>query len=299
MSRLSVAVFLLFAVSLRGTALSALAAEGNTPSNKQESFVNVEGGTLYYQECGSGPFAVILIHDGIADSAVWDEAWPEFCRHFHTVRYDRRGYGKSPAAKTWYYETDDLVALLHQLKIRGTVLVGSSHGGGLSIDFALAHPELVKQLVLVGAVVSGLPYSDYFLNRGIQNSKAFKEEGTQAGLESWSKDRYLLNPAHIDAQKRLLAILKASPQDLTHNDFPRPTQPALSRLHEIRVPTLILTGDSDIPDVHAHAGAIEAGIPDSRLVVVPEVGHLMYLEKPDEFNKIVIPFIESQVPGTP
>jgi len=70
-------------------------------------------------------------------------------------------------------------------------------------------------------------------------------------------------------------------------------------LHEIRVPTLILTGDADIPDVHAHAGAIEAGIPDSRLVVVPEVGHLMYLEKPDEFNKIVIPFIESQVPGTP
>jgi pimeloyl-ACP methyl ester carboxylesterase len=86
---------------------------------------------------------------------------------------------------------------------------------------------------------------------------------------------------------------------MTHNDFPRPTQPALPRLHEIRMPTLILVGDADIPDVHAHAGAIEAGIPDSRLVVVPEVGHLMYLEKPDEFNKIVISFIESQVLGTP
>jgi 3-oxoadipate enol-lactonase len=86
MSRLSIALFLLFAVSLRGTALSARAAEGNTTSDKQESFVNVEGGTLFYQECGSGPFAVILIHDGIADSAVWDEVWPEFCKHFHTVR---------------------------------------------------------------------------------------------------------------------------------------------------------------------------------------------------------------------
>jgi pimeloyl-ACP methyl ester carboxylesterase len=67
----------------------------------------------------------------------------------------------------------------------------------------------------------------------------------------------------------------------------------LPRLHEIRVPTLILTGDADIADVQVHARAIEAGILGSRLIVVPEAGHLMYLEKPDEFNHLVILFIES------
>src|SRR5437016_11413759 len=80
---------------------------------------------------------------------------------------------------------------------------------------------------------------------------------------------------------------------MTHSDYARPTQPALHRLKEIRVPTLILVGDADIPDVHAHAGAIEAGIEGTRRVVVKETGHLMYLEKPAEFSRLVITFIES------
>ena len=80
-----------------------------------------------------------------------------FCRHFHTIRYDRRGYGRSPAAKGWYSETDDLRALLHHLKVPKTAIVGSSHGGELSIDFTLAYPDVVQRLVLVGAVVSGMP----------------------------------------------------------------------------------------------------------------------------------------------
>jgi pimeloyl-ACP methyl ester carboxylesterase len=57
---------------------------------------------------------------------------------------------------------------------------------------------------------------------------------------------------------------------------------------------LVLVGDADIPDVHAHAGAIEAGIPRARFVVINDVGHLMYLEKPAEFSRIVIGFLEKQ-----
>ena len=69
---------------------------------------------------------------------------------------------------------------------------------------------------------------------------------------------------------------------------------ALPRLGEIHIPTLLLVGDADIPDVHAHAGAIEAGIPSARRVVINDVGHLMYLEKPAEFSRIVIEFLEKQ-----
>ena len=116
------------------------------------------------------PDAVVLIHDGIAHSAVWDAVWPAFCKEFHTVRYDRRGYGRSPAATTWYYETDDLFTLLRHLKINRAFLVGSSHGGELTIDFTLAHPKLVDGMVLVGAVVSGYGFSDHFLNRGNANN---------------------------------------------------------------------------------------------------------------------------------
>jgi len=261
------------------------------------SFADVENGKIYYEECGSGAPTLVLIHDGIAHSAVWDAVWPAFCAKFHTIRYDRRGYGKSPEATTWYYETDDLATLLHRLKVARAVIVGSSHGGELSIDFTLAHPDMVQQLVLVGAVVSGFPYSDHFLNRGMANSKPLEKNDVKVAIANWAKDKYVLAPGHDAAQKKLLDVLSASPQDLNHQDYARSTQAALPRLREIHVPTMILTGDADIPDVHAHAGAIEAGIRGSRRVVVSDAGHLMYLEKPEEFTRIVMGFIESNYAG--
>jgi len=257
------------------------------------SFVDVEAGKIYYEECGTGPDAVVLIHDGIAHSAVWDDVWPSFCKRFHTIRYDRRGYGRSPASTTWYTETEDLNTLLRNRKVSHAVLVGSSHGGELSIDFTLQYPALVRELVLVGAVVSGLPYTDHFLNRGMNNSEPFEKNDVPGGLANWAKDKYLLAPGHDTAKKRLLELLTANPQDMTHSDYARPTQSALHRLKEIRVPTLILAGDVDIPDVHAHAGAIEAGIAGSKRVVITEAGHLMYLEKPEEFSRVVIHFIDA------
>ena len=146
---------------------SAPAASGAVPG----AFVDVEGGKLYYEECGTGSDAVILIHDGIAHSAVWDDVWPTFCERFHTIRYDRRGYGRTPASTTWYAETEDLATLLRNRKVSHAIVVGSSHGGERSIDFTLQYPALVRQLVLVGAVVGGFPYTDHFLNRGINNSQ--------------------------------------------------------------------------------------------------------------------------------
>ena len=281
------------ALMLGGAYRAAAQGASATQNPTSGSFVEVEGSKLYFEECGTGTEAVVLIHDGIAHSAVWDDVWPAFCSKFHAIRYDRRGYGRTPASTTWYTEVEDLAALLRQRKVSRAVLVGSSHGGELSIDFTLHYPSVVEQLVLVGAVVSGLPYSDHFLNRGMKNSESFEKNNVARGLETWSKDRYLLAPGHEEAQKRLLALLTANPQDMTHNDYARPTTPAIGHLQEIHVPTLILVGDADIPDVHAHAGAIEAGISGSKRVVVNDAGHLMYMEKPAEFSRLAIDFIES------
>ncbi len=245
------AIALLSALCLCPTAWSrSQASTQNAPVASKTApgaFVDVEAGKLYYEECGTGPDAVILIHDGIAHSAVWDDVWPTFCKRFHTIRYDRRGYGRTPASTTWYTETEDLATLLRNRKVSHAILV----------------------------------------------AQPFEKNDVAAGLANWAKDKYLLAPGHDAAKKRLLDLLTANPQDMTHSDFARPTQPALDRLKEIRVPTLILAGDADIPDVHAHAGAIEAGIPGSKRVVTTDAGHLMYLEKPEEFSRAVITFIDS------
>jgi 3-oxoadipate enol-lactonase len=273
---------------------SAAAAElGNQSKNGTDNVLDVEGGKIYYEECGTGDQAVLLVHDGVVHSAVWDDVWPVFCKNFHTIRYDRRGYGRSPVATGWYNETDDMFALLRRLKIRNTMLVGSSHGGELSIEFTLEHPNLVKQLVLVGAVVHGYPYSYHFLNRGQATWGPAQKGNLVAGIKSIADDKYLTAADHPAARQRIRDLLTAAPQDFAHSDMARSVPSSLPRLNEIRVPTLILVGDADIPDVHAHAGAIETGIPNSRRIVIPDTGHLMYLEKPEEFTRIVIDFLRA------
>jgi 3-oxoadipate enol-lactonase len=261
------------------------------PPRTPGTFLDLAGSKIYYEECGTGAEAVVLIHDGIADSLVWDGVWPAFCKQFHTIRYDRRGYGRSPATTEIYTETDDLFALLRHLKIKRAMLVGSSHGGALAINFTLDHPSLVEQLILVGAVVDGYGFSDQFLLRGLKNNEPGEKDVARL-IANWANDKYLLAADHAEAKKKLQAILTANPQDLTHDDMPRPSRPAVARLSEIHIPTLILVGDQDIPDVHAHAGVIENGIPNSRRVVVEDTGHLMYLEKPDEFSHIVLIFLQ-------
>ena len=279
--------------------LLAAALFGNAPARAQSappqgSFLEVDGARLYYEECGSAPQVVVLVHDGVLHSAVWDDVWPDFCKHFHTIRYDRRGYGRSPVATQGYYATDDLAAVLRQLKLKRVAIVGSSHGGEISINFTLDHPEIVEQLVLVGAVVGGMPYTKHFLERGDALGKPLEKGDIKGAIAAAAKDKYLIAPGNDAAKKRMAEILSANPQDLTHPELELPVKPALPRLGEIHIPTLLLVGDADIPDVHAHAGAIEAGVPRARRVVISDAGHLMYLEKPAEFSRIVIEFLENQ-----
>jgi 3-oxoadipate enol-lactonase len=258
-------------------------------------FVEVDGGKLYYEEGGQGRQTIVLIHDGVVNSAVWNEIWPEFCQHFHTVRYDRRGFGKSPAATSWYSEIDDLAAVLHHLHVGRASLVGSSHGGQLAIDFTLARPESVQELVLVGPVLSGMPYTQHFLDRGKDAFALLQKNDVKGAIAEWSKDKYLIGSQNEAARRKLLDLLTASPQDMTHeaNDMIMTPKPAIGRLGEIKAPTLIITGAADIPDVQAHAGAIEAGIPSARRVVMEGVGHILYLEKPAEFARLAINFLEA------
>ena len=281
-------------IVLLSAALAANAPVGWQSAPRPGSFLQVDGTKLYYEECGSAPQVVVLVHDGVLHSAAWDGVWPDFCKHFHTIRYDRRGYGRSPIATQGYYATDDLAAVLRHLKLKRVALVGSSHGGEISINFTLDHPEMVEQLVLVGAVVGGMPYTKHFLERGDALGKPLEKGDIEGAIAAATKDKYLIAPGNDAARKRMAEILSANPQDLTHPELELPVKPALPRLGEIHIPTLLLVGDADIPDVHAHAGAIEAGVPTARRVVISGTGHLMYLEKPAEFSQIVIEFLENQ-----
>ena len=256
------------------------------PSKTPGSFVEVDGSQLYYEECGSGPRALLLLHDGVVNSAIWDDVWPTFCKQFHVIRYDRRGYGHSPATTKPYFEADDVAAVLHDRKVTQVALVASSHGGNVAMSFALRYPTQVSDLILVGPEAEGFPYSEHFVMAQV----AF--QGAKDPTEIRAQNTYFIVPGNDAARERLRRLLKASPQDHTHDDMPLPEKPVFPYVQDLRMPTLILTGSGDIADNQAVAGALVMAIPGAARVVVPDTGHLMYLEKPEVFSSLVTTFLK-------
>ncbi|MFZ0269417.1 alpha/beta fold hydrolase [Caulobacter sp.] len=266
--------------------LSGGAANAQTSTR---GVLQVDGGKLAYETCGAGPKAVVLLHDGILHSAVFDDVWPKLCARFRVVRYDRRGYGASPPTAAPYTPATDLVALMKALDLRHATLVGSSSGSGIAVDFALAHPQTVDKLVLVGPWISGFDASWGFLFRTL----ALGLKAKMGDLEGAARDPYILTKTADAERARVVAWLKANPGNLAAGMRERPLAVAKPRLGEIRVPTLILVGAVDIKDVQEQAKVLETAIPGARRVVVPDSGHLLYLEQPQVFADLVTSFVEA------
>jgi 3-oxoadipate enol-lactonase len=267
--------------------VGVLSAQPIGSANPPSSFVEVDGSRLYYDECGTGTKAVILLHDGVVNSAVWDDVWPSLCKRFHVIRYDRRGYGHSPATNKPYYEADDVAAIIRDRKVSQAALVGSSHGGNIALSVALRYPAQISDLVLVGPEAEGFPYSEHFIMAQME----FR--GAKDPTEVRVKNTYFIASGNDAAREHLRKLLNASPQDHKHNDMPLPEKPVFPYVRDLRMPTLILTGSADIADNQAVSGALVMSIPGAARVVVPDTGHLMYLEKPDLFSSIVIGFLTS------
>ena len=270
--------------------------EKATAAKTVSARLEITGSKIYYEECGAGPVAVVLLHDGLLHSVTWDGIWKPLCAKYHAVRYDRRGYGRSEAPKSQFAPTEDLFELLNHLKIERAVVVGNSSGGALAIDFALAHPEMVEGLFLIGPVVDGMGVSAAFIERGEKNMAPLKNSDAKGAAENWSKDRYVIGEGHDAARKKVYDVLAENPQNLKYTgEFEiHNSRPSNSRLAEIHAPTSIVVGEFDISDVHAHAGAIEAGIPGAERDIIINAGHLVQVEEPDVLMEKLTPFIDLQ-----
>jgi pimeloyl-ACP methyl ester carboxylesterase len=263
-------------------------------------YAAVPGGRLYYEECGAestGRPALVLVHDGVMGAATWDAVWPALCARFRVVRYDRRGKGRSPAPTAPFSQVADLEALMTDRRVARATVVGSSAGAALALDFALAHPERVERLALLGPVLGGMPYSAHFQARERANVAPLVERrDVEAAAARQAEDRWALASGSAAARRTLRAYLRANPQNLrgalTDGRFQeRPSVPAAARLGDVRVPTRLLVGEADIPDVHAHAGAIELGVWGARREVVPGAGHLPQLEQPSPVGDRIAAFV--------
>jgi pimeloyl-ACP methyl ester carboxylesterase len=256
--------------------------------------VEVGQDRLYYDELGSGP-AIVLLHDGLIHSAGMEPQLHALSGAYRVIRYDRRGYGKSDTPGKRYSPSADLEAILDALGVARAVLIGASAGGALAVDFTLAHPGRVSGLVLVGPIVGGYGFSEHFQRRGSRAMEPAQDGDYTAAMRNMIDDRFELAPGNDEARERLWELIEPlARKHLTNPPELRmlPEWSAAERLPEIQVPTLIVVGEADIPDVHAHAGVLEAGIAASERVVLEGAGHLVFYERPAEFNRLVLKFLE-------
>lgn len=288
---------IIFLFTLTSTNLFSQQDGGDSTITIETGYINVDEGKLFYEMAGNGK-TIVLIHDGLIHHQVWDGQCLEFATKYRVVRYDRRGYGKSPDSHTLFSDIEDLKQLFVQLKIDNAILIGMSSGGGLAIDFTLKYPHNVSALFLSGAVVSGYSYSSHMMTRGgrVDSLKALLYDPQKVIQYFGWEDPYQVCPENIKAKKKCLELLKAFPNNVSFEkfNFMKPAdRPAIKYLYEINVPTLILVGEYDIPDVHAHSGVIDAGIKNSKREIISNSGHLIPLEQPAVFNAAVINFLES------
>jgi len=263
-------------------------SQGNS-TTVESGYVTVDGGKLFYEIAGKGE-NIVLLHDGMVNNRIWDEQFPVLARNYRVIRYDRRGYGKSSDPETKYSHIDDLNQIFIQLKVDKAIVFGMSSGGGLAINFALTYPEKVNGLVLVGAVVSGFGYTSHMDTRGGNFNRSEYSDPVKLRKYFVLDDPYEIYSGNKKAKEKVMTLLPYFGRDNTVPTKP-PVKIAVKCLSEIKVPALILVGEYDHPDVHAHAGVINAGIENSRREIIPKSGHLIPIEQPGLFNESVLNFL--------
>ncbi len=251
---------------------------------------------VHYDVAGDGP-AVVLVHCALCDSRQWDRQQESFSHGFRVVRYDVPGFGRSPFPSGAFSHADVALAVLDELGIEQAALVGNSMGGDIGLAVALAAPERVWALVLVDAGHRGSERSPE-LERYGREEEALLEAGdvdaaVELNLRFWldgpRRGRDAVDPAVRErvAEMQRLAFENYLALDAEPGPVRRPEgSPA-----DVRCPTLVLVGDEDQPDILAAADLYVAEIPTVRKAVMHGVAHVPSLERPDEFDRLVLGFL--------
>jgi pimeloyl-ACP methyl ester carboxylesterase len=273
-------------------AASGPAAAPGSASAPAEGYAPVENGRLYYETRGAGP-AVVLIHGGNMDRRIWDDQIPALAERYRVVRYDVRGFGRSSDPASPYASEEDLRRLMDHLALDRATLIGLSLGGRIAIDFALAHPQSVRALVLAGPGLSGFDWSDDLSGRRERLRKAIEAKDDDAVIDWWLTSDYM-KPAM--ANEALAPKVRAIVKENLHSWYREAPEtelspPAAGRLPEIRVPTLVVVGALDIPDIQRIVDTIAADVPGAEKKVIEGAGHMVNMERPAEFNRLLLDFL--------
>ncbi len=264
---------------------------------------------LYYEEKGSGD-PLLLIMGLAADSTAWMFQVPDFAKRYRTVTFDNRGVGRSakpPGPYTIHLMADDAAALLDALDIRRAYVLGVSMGGMIAQELAIRHPERVRGLIL--ACTFPEPDTDVERQRefGMQQFGGTVTASGEMQIDLTALDplmffQHLLprvfNQSFIDTElPRLMQLFAGalqygfSMEAILGQVAAVMGHRATDRLHQIKAPTLVITGDADLLISPGNSDVLARSIPGAKLVKVPGGSHGFNLETPEVFNRHVLDFL--------
>ncbi len=247
---------------------------------------------INYVSQGSGP-PVTLVHGVGSNLESWDAIAERLARRYRVIRMDLRGHGKSSRIETCHLDDflDDVSLVLDTLGLARTHLVGFSLGGMIAQAYVLAHPERVEKLALISAVAGRTPEE----RANVQaRARKVREEGI-ASVVTAAEDRWFTE----GFRKRFPEVVAKRLEELKANDH-RSYSAAYAvfaegdlggRLHEIRHPTLIVTGEHDVGSNTRMARFMHDAIPGSILHILPNLKHSVLLEAPTEIAGLLLDFL--------
>jgi pimeloyl-ACP methyl ester carboxylesterase len=258
---------------------------------------------LYYEECGSGA-AVIFAHEFAGDHRAWETQMRHFGQRYRAITYAARGYPPSdvPEQVVSYSQpraADDIAAVLDHIGIEKAHVVGLSMGGFATLHFGFRHPKRALSLCVAGCGYGAEKGQREKFHAEVDAVAAFLDE---QGIEAFAA-RYAFGPTRVQFENKDPRGFAEFRQQLAEHSAvgARNTQLGVQRerpslydlvdqMKALTVPTLILTGDEDWPCLQP-ALLMKQAIPTAALSVMPNCGHTINLEDPDQFNRLVGDFI--------
>jgi 3-oxoadipate enol-lactonase len=261
--------------------------------------------TLYHELTGSGP-QVVFLHEGIADSRMWDPQWQSFATRYRLLRCDLAGFGRTPITTLPLTNAADVISLLDELGIASASIVGASLGGRVALEVAVARPDLVAALVLVDAALPDVDWTDAVRTYGAAEDEAVErgdlDAATELNLRMWV-DGPRRAAADVDPSVReAVAMMQRQALELQAPQWADLDEDLLvpdvgERLGEVRAPTLVIVGEEDVEDMQALAQRFATEIPNARKASIAGAAHVPNLEQPEAFDRLVLGFLADAVPA--
>ena len=242
--------------------------------------IAVDGGDVWADDSGGSGPPLVLLHPGIGDSRIWEPVLPALTASYRVIRYDARGYGRSPAPRVTFSLLADLVAVIDWYRLDRVAMVGCSQGGGSALGLALQQPARVSALVLLCPGVPGFPWPEEPEEQDELDAEYERalDAGDVDALAGLLQRVWAAAGPTPDVMEQLRSAARA---EISSGDMEQQDPPVFDRLGEISVPTSLLVGDADYPPLIEANRQAAARIGGCELTVVPGMDHLPPLREPD------------------